>query len=141
SAKDTASVDELCRLAQQEILPKLTAPELRDGDSETLREKALVEKIIEYMRTVHAEMSAITTAARLGVKILEHEMYVTAFPCHECARLIVASGISKVTFIEPYPKSRVAEMYDDSIVVDEEGDVHHVPFRAFVGIAPRRFVE
>ena len=57
------------------------------------------------------------------------------------ARLIAASGIENVYFIEPYPKSRVAEMYDDSIVVDDAGDAHHVGFRAFVGIAPRRFVE
>jgi hypothetical protein len=32
-------------------------------------------------------------------------------------------------------------MYDDSIVVDADGDSHHVAFRAFVGIAPRRFCE
>jgi hypothetical protein len=55
--------------------------------------------------------------------------------------LIVAAGIERVFFIEPYPKSRVAEMYDDSIVVDGDGDDNHVGFRAFVGVAPRRYEE
>jgi hypothetical protein len=55
--------------------------------------------------------------------------------------LIVAAGIANVYFIEPYPKSRVVEMYDDSIDVDGRGDKDHIPFRAFVGVAPRRFVE
>ena len=127
--------------AQKDLLKKVKKENRKPEDPPTLGDKALLEKLIEYMRSVHAEMATLMAAARLGISVRGHEMYVTTFPCHECARLIVAAGLSGVTFIEPYPKSRVAEMYDDSIVVDEVGDEHHVPFRAFVGIAPRRFVE
>jgi hypothetical protein len=42
-------------------------------------------------------------------------MYVTAFPCHYCARHIVAAGIDEVQFIEPYPKSRALDLHGDSI--------------------------
>src|SRR4051794_6771305 len=63
-------------------------------------------------------------------------MYATTFPCHECARHIVVVGISEVYFIDPYPRSRVLEMFEDSIVVDREAN-GKIPFRAFTGIAPR----
>ncbi|MBN1961236.1 MAG: hypothetical protein JW841_09830 [Deltaproteobacteria bacterium] len=107
----------------------------------TLNDKAVIERLIEFMRPVHSEMAALMTCARQGTAVKNCEMYVTTFPCHECARLIVAAGISRVYFIEPYPKSRVTEMYDDSIVVDKEGDQNHISFRAFVGVAPQRFIQ
>jgi deoxycytidylate deaminase len=64
-------------------------------------------------------------------------MCVTTFPCHECARHIVISGIKSVESIEPYPKSLVAELFRDSISVDvdEQGD-QRIEFVPFVGIAP-----
>lgn len=137
--KQAESIDRLYELAKAELLKGI--PKARRGplDPPTIADKALLERVIEYMRSVHAEMAALTTCARLGISVKGCEMYVTTFPCHECARLIVAAGIEGVYFIEPYPKSRVAEMYDDSIIVDDVSDEFHVSFRAFVGIAPRRF--
>ncbi|MDN3612645.1 hypothetical protein QWZ16_23945 [Vibrio ostreicida] len=29
---------------------------------------------------------------------------VRLFPCHNCAKHIVASGIKRVVYVEPYPK-------------------------------------
>lgn len=51
-------------------------------------------------RTIHAEVNAImecSPADRQGATI-----YVTAQPCMDCAKLIVASGISRVVFAKPY---------------------------------------
>lgn len=109
-------------------------------DPPSLTEKALLRDIIEFMRAVHAEMAAISSAARRGVSIDGCVMYSTAFPCHECARHIVVVGISEVYFIDPYPKSRVPEMFQDSIEVDREAN-GKVPFHAFTGIAPRLYVD
>lgn len=109
-------------------------------DPPSLTEKALLRDIIEFMRAVHAEMAAISSAARRGVSIEGCVMYSTAFPCHECARHIVVVGLSEVYFIDPYPKSRVPEMFRDSIVVDREAN-GKVPFHAFTGIAPRLYVD
>jgi deoxycytidylate deaminase len=109
-------------------------------DPPSLTEKALLRDIIEFMRAVHAEMAAITSAAKRGVSVDGCVMYATTFPCHECARHIVAVGISEVYFIDPYPKSRVPEMFEDSIVVDREAK-GKVRFRAFTGIAPRLYAE
>jgi len=113
-------------------------PATREDDPPTIGEKASLLGLVEFMRAVHAEMAAIVTAARRGVRIDGATLFSTAFPCHECARHIVAAGIHRVYFIEPYPKSRVAEMYDDSIVIDGD-EPGLVTFRAFTGIAPRLY--
>lgn len=111
-----------------------------EDDPVTLSERALIRDIIEFMRAVHAEMAAITSAARRGVALQGTIMYATAFPCHECARHIVAAGISRVYFVDPYPKSRVSEMFDDSISIDEDKK-ERIPFLAFTGIAPRLYAD
>lgn len=116
----------------------LDAFETVQGDPVSLGEKAQLANLIEFMRAVHAEMAALTSAARRGVPVQGCVLYSTAFPCHECARLIVAAGISCVVFIEPYPKSRAGELYDDSIAVDCD-DTKRVPFKAFVGTSPLRY--
>jgi deoxycytidylate deaminase len=105
--------------------------------------KASVLDVIEYGREVHAEMAALTDAAKRGVSVKGCVLYCTTFPCHECARLIVSAGIHRVVYIEPYPKSRVSELYDDSIgLADRRTELgNRVRFEPFVGIAPRRYFD
>jgi len=54
------------------------------------------------VRTVHAEANSLIQAARNGVKIEGAEMYVTAFPCYGCFKLIANSGIKTVFFRNAY---------------------------------------
>jgi len=98
---------------------------------------------LEFGRMVHAEMFAITEAARRGMAVKDATLYCTTFPCHMCARHIIAAGIKSVVYIEPYPKSMAKELYPKSIRVDRdsEADSNAVDFRPFVGIAPRRYLE
>jgi len=106
-----------------------------------------LKDITEFGRTVHAEMDAITSCSRRGVSTLGHTIYVTTFPCHNCARHIVASGLEKVVFIEPYPKSIAVELHSDSIICrshspsghPRRGGKNRVEFLPFVGVAPRRY--
>jgi len=94
--------------------------------------------ITEYGRAVHAEMAVITDAARRGVALQDAVMYGTTFPCHNCAKNIVAAGVNDVVYIEPYPKSQVERLFTDSISTDRESS-GKVRFLPFVGIAPHRF--
>jgi len=50
----------------------------------------------KYPYVVHAEQNAIlnSSASVRGARI-----YVTLFPCHECAKYIIQAGISEVVFI------------------------------------------
>ncbi|HEY0383886.1 MAG TPA: deaminase [Candidatus Elarobacter sp.] len=97
---------------------------------------------IDYIRAVHAEAAAIIDAARHGVSVKDSRLLSTTFPCHECARHIVAAGITEVVYLEPYPKSGTKRLYRDSIALDPgEPDGKRVTFRTFIGVAPTRYLE
>jgi deoxycytidylate deaminase len=101
---------------------------------------------LEYGRIVHAEMNAISDAARAGRSTNGAILYCTTFPCHMCAKHIVASGIARVIFLEPYPKSLASELHRDSISVErgDRGKYNEAPsvaFEHFFGISPRRYRE
>jgi tRNA(Arg) A34 adenosine deaminase TadA len=101
---------------------------------------------LEYGRIVHAEMSAISDATRLGRPIKDGTLYCTTFPCHRCAKHIVASGIMRVFFLEPYPKSLATDLNSDSIEVEggDRGRYKEFPavrFDHFYGVSPRRYRE
>ena len=117
----------------------LAAMALDDGVSPVLRNTQLM-RVVEYVRAVHAEMSAITDAARRGTSVRDCTLYATTFPCHHCARHIVASGIRRVVYVEPYPKSLATELHRDSIEMEPEREpAGKVAFEPFVGVAPRQY--
>jgi hypothetical protein len=96
--------------------------------------------LLEFGRSVHAEMAALTSAARLGISVQGATLFCTTFPCHMCARHIVASGIKRVVYVEPYPKSKAKQLHQDSISVDPSvPSSDHVNFEPFEGIAPRQY--
>jgi deoxycytidylate deaminase len=90
---------------------------------------------LEYGRTVHAEMNAITDAARNGHAIRGCTLFCNTFPCHNCAKHIVASGIRRLVYLRPYPKSYASDLFDDSISIDHSlGLEDRVEFNQFIGI-------
>lgn len=113
-------------------------------DREKLR-KALassrIADITEYGRMVHAEMEALLSCARSNVSAHDATLYCTTFPCHNCAKHVVAAGITRVVYIEPYPKSKAAEFHSDSIRLGFSETNNTVHFEPFVGVGPRRFFD
>lgn len=108
---------------------------------EGLFEGSRVDNLIEFSRVVHAEMNALMDAVRRGVSVAGLTLYCTTFPCHLCARHLIAAGIRRVVFIEPYPKSLVKELYGDAVSLEGEGaDSEAVSFEPFVGVAPRTYM-
>ena len=51
---------------------------------------------------IHCEQNAISYSARNGINPEGSTMYITMTPCISCARLIIASGIKKVKYLEEY---------------------------------------
>lgn len=103
--------------------------------------KSRIMDLTEYGRAVHAEMESLLQAARNGVPVRGATLFTTTFPCHNCAKHIVASGIKNVVYIEPYPKSYAQELHSDSISANGVQDDEKVAFRQFVGVGPRRFID
>jgi deoxycytidylate deaminase len=110
------------------------------GDASPLIRGAQLMNLIEFGRAVHAEMAALSSAAKLGVRVQDTTMYVTTFPCHMCARHIVASGVKRVIYIEPYAKSLASQLYPDSISLDRELN-SKIVCEPFVGVGPRRYLK
>lgn len=98
-----------------------------------------VASLIEFGRITHAEMSVITDAARHGKSTANTTIYVTAFPCHMCMRLIIASGIIRVVYVDPYPKSLAVEMYGKLISFDDTVNSGRVSIGPFRGVSWRIF--
>jgi cytidine deaminase len=143
--KQELIMDILMRLQQdggwlsKELQHKDIAELVRDATMDGPLADTRVGDILEFGRVAHAEMAAICTAARRGVPINGATMYQTTYPCHECARLIIASGISRLVYIDPYPKSQVPQMFRLQISDGQTGSSNVVIFQPFHGIAPRLY--
>ena len=56
----------------------------------------------KYPYVVHAEANAILNSS---TELLNSRIFVTLFPCNECAKLIIQSGIKEVIYLEDkYPE-------------------------------------
>lgn len=127
--------EELQKLDKDALVRKA----LYEDDSKLLKDTR-INSLLEFGRIVHAEMSAITDAARRGQSLLNRTLYCTTFPCHGCARHIIAAGINKVIFIEPYPKSLTEELYEGMVKIDgNQADRNNVCFVPFIGVAPKKY--
>jgi dCMP deaminase len=53
----------------------------------------------KYLYVCHAEMNAILNI-RDGTRLRDTILYVTLYPCNECAKAIIQTGISEVVYLE-----------------------------------------
>lgn len=126
-----------------ENLPLSLKDKLNHNELEELKEhlsKSKIKDITEYGRVVHAEMEALLACARNNISTINTILFCTTFPCHNCAKHIIASGVKKVVYIEPYPKSKAIDFHSDSIIMKApQNENKKVIFEAFVGVGPRSF--
>lgn len=132
---------------RDEILTEVLGAVGRESDGEA-RKKLLgtsLADITEYGRAVHAEMEALLACARIGADPRGGTLFSTTFPCHNCTKHVVAAGIRRVVYVEPYPKSRAERLHGDAIEVSaishQVSQKTRVSFQPFVGLGPRRFFD
>ena len=101
--------------------------------------QSMIKDVIEFGRMVHAEMNALADAARFRRSTIGATLYCTTMPCHMCAKLIIASGIARVVYVQPYTKSLVEELFDDSVAIDEHPEAKRVTFDSLKGVSPNGF--
>lgn len=115
---------------------------LEETDENYKKVKAAgIGTLTEYGRVVHSEMEALMMCARNHVSTRGCDMFVTTFPCHNCAKHIIAAGIKRVFYIEPYPKSKALEFYKKEISQSETDGEEKVLFLPFKGVGPHRFID
>jgi deoxycytidylate deaminase len=130
-------LDTLERLAHADALSAEALDQLQDASDPyvlSLLSGVLkgsdVAALTEFQVPVHAEMAALLDALKQEKSVEGAVMYVTAYPCHGCARHILRAGL-RVIYLDPYPKSRAAAMYG--------GDVAD-RFSPLTGVAPGRYL-
>lgn len=69
----------------------------RDGESMNTK----------YFYVVHAELNAILNSR--GANLEESRLYTTLFPCNECAKAIIQSGIKEIVYL--------SDKYSDTDIV------------------------
>jgi deoxycytidylate deaminase len=108
-------------------------------------ENSRIRDLTEFGRVVHAEMEALLSCSRSGISCTNSNLYCTTFPCHNCAKHIIAAGITRVVYVEPYPKSKALEFHADSIelntTLDKPRTIERVIFEPFTGVGARRFLD
>ncbi len=132
-------------LLKNEIKNILEKYKLKDADhlADEIMKETKAKYLIEYSRAVHAEMDAIVSLARnTNIGTTGNTLYCTTYPCHVCARHIVAAGIKRVVYIEPYEKSLALQLHDDTICQpDHSPSSDKVLFENFEGVAPKRYAK
>jgi deoxycytidylate deaminase len=116
-------------------------PSRADAAVDVLMGDTRIKDLIEFSRAVHAEMHAILGASRVaGDRVIGGRLFVTTYPCHSCARHIIAAGVDEVLYIEPYRKSLATRLHPDALSESVE-DLGKVRILQFDGVAPRRFID
>lgn len=86
--------------------------------------EARYERPAKYLYTEHAERNAIYHAARHGVSLKDCRMYVTLFPCADCARAMIQSGIKQLIAPQPDLEHEIwGEHFKVAIQMMEEAKV------------------
>lgn len=76
------------------------------------------------VRTIHAEINALLQCAKYGISTNGADIYITHFPCLQCTKAIIQSGIKNVYYASDYKNDSYAiELLNKAGV-----NVVHVPF-------------
>ena len=140
--------------AQVEIIQEIAKNLLDSGvvvsdkeiDLTDVLKSSKISDLTEFGRVVHAEMDALLSCGRAGIPTVGATLYCTTFPCHNCAKHIIAGGMKRVVYVEPYPKSRALDFHSESIQLKSEFDKSTqddqlIDFEPFIGVGPRRFLD
>lgn len=147
--KEIDALKEEATNEQKGILDRINIEGLASDIITAANDDTRLGGLIEFSRSIHAEMDAIVSLAYKGGGCTEGAtLFTYTFPCHNCARHIVAAGISCVYYLEPYEKSLAVQLHGDAIDVDgqpggmadriESGK--KVEFLHFEGVAPRQYL-
>jgi deoxycytidylate deaminase len=128
------------KIVEALVKDSVMTTENKEKAVQTIMKDSRVKDLIEFSRAVHAEMHAILGASRVaGDRVIGGKVFVTTYPCHSCARHLVAAGIAEIYYIEPYRKSLATRLHADALT--EAIDGKGVKLMQFDGVAPRRFID
>jgi len=67
--------------------------------------------------TVHAEQNAISDCSKRGISCDGATAYITHFPCINCFKILVSSGIKKIIYMHDYKNDPIVLKLSDIPIV------------------------
>lgn len=63
------------------------------------------------MATIHAEQNAVSDCAKRGVSCNDSIAYITHYPCINCMKIMSASGIKEIRYINDYKNDKLVDYF------------------------------
>ena len=75
--------------------------------------------------TIHAETNAVAFCAKRGISIKDASIYITHFPCINCFKVLVASGIKNIYYYNNYKNDEIVYQLakDNNINIENINDI------------------
>lgn len=67
--------------------------------------------------TVHAEQNAISYAAKNGICLNNATAYITHYPCINCCKILISSGIKHIFYLKDYKNDPLVAKFCDEVGV------------------------
>lgn len=71
---------------------------------------------VSITMAVHAEINCICSAAYMGISTKGSTLYITNFPCSDCLKACIQSGIEKIFYQEEYNDAFSHELAEKSSI-------------------------
>ena len=72
------------------------------------------------MATIHSEQNAIADCAKRGVSCAGTTAYITHYPCINCTKILLASGINSIKYIHNYKNDDLVKKFTTDMCVPIE---------------------
>ena len=122
SGKLEAKTQEICCPSCGKKYNNLKKPWICEGCGANFKNWLFPNRNMVLCTAIHAEERAILSLC--GRSAEGGTIYVTTFPCFQCARLILDSGIKKIIYVEAYPVLETATFL-------RKNGVDVIPFTGF----------
>lgn len=63
--------------------------------------------------TVHAEQNAVCDAAQRGVSLKNSKAFITHFPCINCCKVLISSGIKEIIYLNNYKNDELVSQLSE----------------------------
>jgi dCMP deaminase len=68
--------------------------------------------------TIHAEQNCIADCAKRGVETSDSIAYITHYPCINCYKILIASGIKEINYIDDYKNNSIIEEINKNLNIN-----------------------
>ncbi len=69
------------------------------------------------MATIHSEQNAVADCAKRGVSCADSTAYITHYPCVNCTKILLASGIKEIKYVYDYKNDALVSKFTKNMTV------------------------